>query len=184
MINCGADKICINTGIFKNKKLIDQTAKIYGSQSIVVEIQSKKIGDKWFCLTDNGRINTYNFISLELPEATIDQADFWVENGIEVKIIKETMSAFDYLIQFSPWLLIILFWFFIMRRMNGAGGQGGIFSFAKSKATLVSSDKPKITFKDVAGCDEAKVELQEIVHFLKNSSLQLTIGLQSQTSHQ
>ena len=75
---------------------------------------------------DNGRINTYNFISLELPEATIDQADFWVENGIEVKIIKETMSAFDYLIQFSPWLLIILFWFFIMRRMNGAGGQGGI----------------------------------------------------------
>lgn len=58
LINCGADKICINTGIFKNKKLIDQTAKIYGSQSIVVEIQSKKIGDKWFCLTDNGRINT------------------------------------------------------------------------------------------------------------------------------
>ena len=44
--------------MFKNKKLIDQTAKIYGSQSIVVEIQSKKIGDKWFCLTDNGRINT------------------------------------------------------------------------------------------------------------------------------
>ncbi len=96
---------------------------------------------------DNGRINTYNFISLELPEATIDQADFWVENGIEVKIIKETMSAFDYLIQFSPWLLIILFWFFIMRRMNGAGGQGGIFSFAKSKATLISSNNPKVTFK-------------------------------------
>ena len=58
LINCGSYKICINTGIFKNKKLIDQTAKIYGSQSIVVEIQSKKIGDKWFCLTDNGRINT------------------------------------------------------------------------------------------------------------------------------
>ena len=125
---------------------------------------------------DNGRINTYNFISLELPEATIDQADFWVENGIEVKIIKETMSAFDYLIQFSPWLLIILFWFFIMRRMNGAGGQGGIFSFAKSKATLISSNNPKVTFKDVAGCDEAKVELKEIVDFLKNSSKYKKVG--------
>ena len=51
--------------------------------------------------------------------------------------------------------------------MSGPSGQGGIFSFAKSKATLISSDNPKITFKDVAGCDEAKVELQEIVEFLK-----------------
>ena len=125
---------------------------------------------------DNGVINKYNFISIELPETTLDQADFWVENGIEVKIIKETMSAFDYLIQFSPWLLIILFWFFIMRRMNGAGGQGGIFSFAKSKATLISSNNPKVTFKDVAGCDEAKVELKEIVDFLKNSSKYKKVG--------
>ena len=125
---------------------------------------------------ENGRINTYNFISIELPEATTDQADFWVENGIEVKIVKETMGAFDYLIQFSPWLLIILFWFFIMRRMNGAGGQGGIFSFAKSKATLISSNNPKVTFKDVAGCDEAKVELKEIVDFLKNSSKYKKVG--------
>ena len=58
LINCGADKVCINSGIFQKKNLLDQAAKLYGSQSIVVEIQSKKIGDKWFCLTDNGRINT------------------------------------------------------------------------------------------------------------------------------
>ena len=125
---------------------------------------------------ENGTLKEYNFISIELPESTIDQTEAWVENGIEVKIVKETMGAFDYLIQFSPWLIIILFWFFIMRRMNGAGGQGGIFSFAKSKATLISSDKPKITFKDVAGCDEAKVELKEIVDFLKNSSKYKKVG--------
>ena len=125
---------------------------------------------------ENGNLKEYNFISIELPESTIDQTETWVENGIEVKIVKETMGAFDYLIQFSPWLIIILFWFFIMRRMNGAGGQGGIFSFAKSKATLISSDNPKITFKDVAGCDEAKVELKEIVDFLKNSSKYKKVG--------
>jgi len=124
----------------------------------------------------NGTVNDYSFISIELPESTIDQTDSWVENGIEVEIVKETMGAFDYLIQFSPWLIIILFWFFIMRRMNGAGGQGGIFSFAKSKATLISSNNPKITFKDVAGCDEAKVELKEIVDFLKNSSKYKKVG--------
>ena len=124
----------------------------------------------------NGKVNDYTFISIELPESTIDQTDSWVENGIEVEIVKETMGAFDYLIQFSPWLIIILFWFFIMRRMNGAGGQGGIFSFAKSKATLISSNNPKITFKDVAGCDEAKVELKEIVDFLKNSSKYKKVG--------
>ena len=124
----------------------------------------------------DGSLKEYNFISIELPESTIDQTDSWVENGIEIEIVKETMGAFDYLIQFSPWLIIILFWFFIMRRMNGAGGQGGIFSFAKSKATLISSNNPKITFKDVAGCDEAKVELKEIVDFLKNSSKYKKVG--------
>ena len=119
---------------------------------------------------ENGALKEYNFISIDLPESTIDLTETWVDSGIEVKIIKDTMGLVDYLIQFSPWLIIILFWFFIMRRMNGPSGQGGVFSFAKSKAKLISSDNPKITFKDVAGCDEAKVELKEIVDFLKNSS--------------
>jgi len=125
---------------------------------------------------EDGTLQKYNFISIELPEATIDLTETWVDSGIEVKIIKDTMGLFDYLIQFSPWLIIILFWFFIMRKMSGPSGQGGIFSFAKSKATLVSSDNPKITFKDVAGCDEAKVELKEIVDFLKNSSRYTKVG--------
>jgi len=125
---------------------------------------------------ENGTLKGYNFISIELPESTIDQTEAWVDSGIEVKIAKETMGLFDYLIQFSPWLIIILFWFFIMRKMGGAAGQGGIFSFSKNKATLISSEKQKITFKDVAGCDEAKVELKEVVDFLKNSSKYKKVG--------
>ena len=92
-----------------------------------------------------------------------------------IKIQKMTPGVMDYFFQFSPWLLIIIFWFLIMRRMQG-GGQGGIFSFAKSKAKIISADKPKVLFSDVAGCEEAKVELQEIVGFLKNPTKYLNIG--------
>ena len=103
---------------------------------------------------------------------------------VQIEIRKNTPSAMDYLFQFSPWLLIIAFWFFIMRRMQGGGGgQGGIFSFAKSKARIISPDKPKVMFTDVAGCEEAKTELQEIVGFLKNPKKYVKIGtkIQKQT---
>ena len=88
-----------------------------------------------------------------------------------------TPGFFDYFVNLAPWLLIIGFWFFIMRRMreSGAGG-GGIFNFAKSKAKIVSPENPITTFKNVAGCDEAKFELQEIVGFLKNPKKYSSIG--------
>ena len=98
-----------------------------------------------------------------------------MSDDVIIKIQQITPGAMDYFFQFSPWLLIIIFWFLIMRRMQG-GGQGGIFSFAKSKAKIISADKPKVLFSDVAGCEEAKVELQEIVGFLKNPKKYLNIG--------
>ncbi|HKP76626.1 MAG TPA: ATP-dependent zinc metalloprotease FtsH [Longimicrobiaceae bacterium] len=65
-----------------------------------------------------------------------------------------------------PWLLIIGFWIFIFRQMQASGNKA--FQFGKSKAKLLSGDTPKVTFDDVAGADEAKQELQEIVEFLKD----------------
>ena len=88
-----------------------------------------------------------------------------------------TPGFFDYFVNLAPWLLIIGFWFFIMRRMRDSGaGGGGIFNFAKSKAKIVSPENPITTFKNVAGCDEAKFELQEIVGFLKNPKKYSSIG--------
>ena len=74
------------------------------------------------------------------------------------------VSALYYL---GPTLLIIGFWFFMMRQMQG-GGKGGAFSFGKSKARLVDENSNTVTFADVAGCDEAKEEVFEIVDFLKD----------------
>ena len=70
------------------------------------------------------------------------------------------------LISWLPFLLLIGIWIFFMRQMQGAGGKA--FSFGKSKAKLLTHDQQKVTFNDVAGVDEAKEELQEIIEFLKD----------------
>jgi cell division protease FtsH len=70
------------------------------------------------------------------------------------------------LISVLPWLLFIAFWIWIFRTMQGGGNRA--FQFGRSKAKLISPDTPKVTFADVAGADEAKEELQEIIEFLKD----------------
>ncbi|WP_301097982.1 ATP-dependent zinc metalloprotease FtsH [Otariodibacter sp.] len=73
------------------------------------------------------------------------------------------------LISWFPMLLLIGFWVFYMRQMQG-GGKGGAMSFGKSKAKMLAPDQIKTTFSDVAGCDEAKEEVAEVVDFLRDPS--------------
>ena len=89
---------------------------------------------------------------------------------LEADITIETLPArsnwLNVFIGILPWIFIIGLWLFVIRQMQAGGSRA--FSFGKSKARLLSGDTPKITFADVAGCDEAKDELQEIIEFLKD----------------
>ena len=80
-------------------------------------------------------------------------------------------------LNFLPVLLLIGFWIFMMRQMQGGGGAGkGAMSFGKSRAKLLSDDQVKVTFSDVAGCDEAKEEVGELVEFLRDPSRFTKLG--------
>ena len=88
---------------------------------------------------------------------------------IEAKPEEEPSMLTNLLISWFPMLLLIGVWIFFMRQMQGGGGKGGSpFSFGKSKARMTDQAQNTVTFADVAGCDEAKEEVQELVDFLKD----------------
>jgi cell division protease FtsH len=88
------------------------------------------------------------------------------EKGVRIKSQAARPSFGTFLLNYLPLLLLFGFWIFLFRQMQAGGAKA--FSFGKSKAKLLTGDTPKVTFADVAGCDEAKVELQEIIEFLRD----------------
>ena len=87
----------------------------------------------------------------------------------DVKPREEGSLLMTLLVSWGPMLLLIGVWVYFMRQMQG-GGKGGAFSFGKSKARLLDESTNPVTFADVAGCDEAKEEVKEVVDFLKDPS--------------
>jgi cell division protease FtsH len=103
-------------------------------------------------------------------------ADLWMvsdllKHGVKVEAKPEEEQSFlmSIFVSWFPMLLLIGVWVFFMRQMQG-GGRGGAFSFGKSKARLLDESTNSITFADVAGCDEAKEEVSELVDFLRDPS--------------
>lgn len=101
-----------------------------------------------------------------------------LDNKVRVKVTPEEKPSMLASLFYSllPVLLLIGAWFYFMRMQSGGGGKGGAFSFGKSRARLLDKDSNKVTFADVAGCDEAKEEVQEIVDYLKAPNRYQSLG--------
>ena len=95
---------------------------------------------------------------------------------IEAKPAEEPSILLGILIQWFPIILLVGVWIYVMRQMQGGGKGGGAFSFGKSRARQLDESKERFTFADVAGCDEAKEEVSELVDFLRDPSKFQSLG--------
>ncbi|MHB1428371.1 MAG: ATP-dependent zinc metalloprotease FtsH [Rhodocyclaceae bacterium] len=107
---------------------------------------------------------------------TYAPADLWMVSDLlkyDVKVVakpdEEQSFLMNIFVSWFPMLLLIGVWIFFMRQMQG-GGKGGAFSFGKSRARVLDENTNTVTFADVAGCDEAKEEVSELVDFLRDPS--------------
>ena len=172
LLNGDIDKVLI-----QNEKI----AKIYLKREALERNEHRIVSKKNFLgqVNESGPHYSFEFGDLKLFQEKLEKAksrnlDFQYE------FITVENKFFDIILSFLPIIIIIAVWIFIMRRMSGnaAGGAGGqIFNIGKSKAKLFDEKKDiKITFKDVAGLEGAKEEVQEIVDFLKNPKKYTILG--------
>ena len=107
-----------------------------------------------------------DYATIKPEDAEITQR--LIDAGIPVKAESQQQSGFQtFIVSLLPFLLLIGVWIYFMNRMQG-GGKGGAMGFGKSKAKMLTEKHGRVTFDDVAGIDEAKEELEEIVEFLRN----------------
>jgi len=107
-----------------------------------------------------------DYITIKPTDAQI--TDLLIEHKVPVRAEKQQQSGLQsFLITLLPFILLIGVWVYFMNRMQG-GGRGGAMGFGKSRAKLLTEKQGRVTFDDVAGIDEAKEELEEIVEFLRN----------------
>ncbi len=143
-------------------------AKEFTFSEFLNQVEQKNVQE--VTIQDNqaqGKLKDQTGFKTTLPPQYADLIKVLRENEVNI-VVKDTSRSnwLAILLNWFPILLLIFFWFMFMRQMQAGGNKA--MSFGKSRAKLFSPLQKKITFKDVAGVDEAKVELQEIIEFLKD----------------
>ena len=163
--------------IFLNK----EKAYIYIKKIFLSEEQFKDVSKKTFGNTPNLGPHFYFEIgSVETFSNDLKEAQTSFRNEEKISPFYETRNDVfgDILAWLLPLAFFILIWIFIMKRMGGGSGAGGqIFNIGKTQGKLIDKEDVKVSFKDVAGLEEAKEEIAEIVDFLKAPTKYTKLGL-------
>jgi cell division protease FtsH len=131
-------------------------------RSVIIETDGAIEGEFHEAVTSEGA--RYTRFTSFVPLGDTEVIDSLQTHGVSIQARPPSMDLLQIMLSVAPVLLLIGFWIYFMRN---AGGGGRAFSFGRSKARLFSPDRPRTTFADVAGVDEAKEELAEVIEFLK-----------------
>ncbi|MBG9386733.1 ATP-dependent zinc metalloprotease FtsH [Caenimonas aquaedulcis] len=149
-------------------------ATVMGYSDFLEEVRGKRIKN---AIIQEGQGGT-EIVAITTDDRKIRTTATYLDRGLvgdlinnnvkfDVKPREEGSLLMTLLVSWGPMLLLIGVWIYFMRQMQG-GGKGGAFSFGKSKARMLDENNNTVTFADVAGCDEAKEEVKEVVDFLKD----------------
>ena len=147
-----------------------------GYSEFIQEVQARRIKTATISEGANGT----EILAITTDDRRIRTTATYLDRGLvgdllannvkfDVKPREESSFLMTLLVSWGPMLLLIGVWIYFMRQMQG-GGKGGAFSFGKSKARMMDENNNTVTFADVAGCDEAKEEVREVVDFLRDPS--------------
>ncbi len=150
-------------------------ATAVGYSDFLDEVRNKRIKS---AIIQEGQGGSTEIVAVTNDERKIRTTATYLDRGLvgdlvnnsvkfDVKPREEGSLLMTLLVSWGPMLLLIGVWIYFMRQMQG-GGKGGAFSFGKSKARMLDENNNTVTFADVAGCDEAKEEVKEVVDFLKD----------------
>ena len=175
--NWDSVKVMIEQGDVQKIDVINkETAEVYLKSDKLASYTEKK---EYKELPKQGPQFVFNIGSLDYFQSDFENTITKYKQSVPLSFETRRNMWTDLLTGILPWVLIIGVWIFIMRSMSRGqgGGQGGIFSVGKAKAQIFDKgSNVQITFKDVAGLEEAKVEVMEIVDFLKNSNKYRELG--------
>ncbi len=153
------------------------TGGLITSARVVDEIFHGELSEQQVIINSAGVSQNIVKFRLKLPFIDREVMNEWDKYNVDYTFRQKSVDWTGYFLNFLPWIAILAFWIFLMRRMQGGGGgMKSIFNFGKSRAKVWTSDKPKVTFDHVAGCVEAKEELMEVVDFLKRPKRYQKLG--------